>query len=97
MDTPEAFYHYFMGLVEDVNEEGILIRNPNTGCKRFFFKSQVVALAEEEVLSEDKPKDAEILAKFKDYRAVGQGATPKEPYVDPKQMSELINLAKTVS
>ena len=57
---------YFVGVVEDVDESGILFQNLQTGLKSFFFKNSLVAICEEEVLDPSNQQDAKVINEIKD-------------------------------
>jgi hypothetical protein len=52
---------YFVGLVEDIEEEGILITQLQTGFKSYFFLANIIAICEEEVLDPSKEQDAKVI------------------------------------
>ena len=69
------FNDYFVGLVDAIDEDGILTTHTVTGCKNYFFLPYVAFLSEEQLLNPDNPSDAEIIKEFK------KEATPVVPEV----------------
>jgi len=55
---PKSVFHYFLGFVESIQPEYIIVSQPATGLKTVFFRSNIVGLAEEEVLDEPPPEAA---------------------------------------
>jgi hypothetical protein len=69
-ENPKTFveqsYFYFLGVIESVDEDGILVTQHETGLKSYFFKPNIVGIAEEEVLYPDNEQDAKIIDKIKE-------------------------------
>ena len=61
----QQFYHYFLGVVEAIDEQGLLLRQVGSGLKIYFFKQSLIAIAEEEVLDPNKPEDEATIQEFK--------------------------------
>ena len=55
---PEQVYKYFVGVIHDITDYGILIQQVMNGLKSWIFLSHVICIAEEEVeyLTEDDVK-----------------------------------------
>ena len=55
---PEQLYKYFVGVIEDITDYGILLQQAVTGLRSWIFLAHVVSIAEEEVeyLTEDDVK-----------------------------------------
>jgi hypothetical protein len=60
----QQFLNYFLGKVEAVDTEGILLSHQN-GLKIYVMKSQLVAIAEEETLDPNNPQDAKVINEIK--------------------------------
>lgn len=58
---PQQEYIYFVGVVEEVDSQGILITQPTTGLKSYFFLQNLIGIAEEEVLDPQDEKHAKII------------------------------------
>jgi hypothetical protein len=67
-ENPKTFveqsYFYFLGVIEAVDNEGILVTQHETGLKSYFFKQNIVGIAEEEILNPENEKDAKIIEKM---------------------------------
>ena len=61
---PKPLYRYFMGVVEDMTPDGILIQQATNGLKAFYLWDSVAGIAEEELLDPDNPEDAEKIKEF---------------------------------
>lgn len=57
---------YFVGVIEEVDQDGILITQTQTGFKSYFFKNSLVAICEEEYLDPTIEKDQKIITAIKD-------------------------------
>lgn len=57
---------YFVGVIEEVDDNGILMTQLQTGLKNYFFLAGLVAICEEEVLHPKNEKDAAIINNLKD-------------------------------
>jgi tartrate dehydratase beta subunit/fumarate hydratase class I family protein len=66
---PEQPYIYFVGVVEAIDEYGVLITQPTTGLKSYFFLRNLVGIAEEEVLDPKNEKDAKTIDHIKNANA----------------------------
>ena len=87
---PEAVYKYFMGVVESIDQTGLLLTQATNGLKTYFFINNIVAIAEEEVLDPNNPEHAEIIEKFTP-RSEPQPTVqiPDGPFVDPDALAAL--------
>ncbi len=74
--------NYYLGVVESVDADGVLMRHPGTGCRNFFFMRYVVGLCEEEILDPNNPDDAKVIEQYKkqvDKEEAKQPAPPQMP------------------
>lgn len=91
---PSQMYMYFVGLVEDIDEEGILLTQLQTTNKSYWFWDKIIGIAEEEVV--DTPEEVEKLEKIQkeeaEQRAKVQSASasPPSPYVDIEALNSLV-------
>ena len=74
----QQFFNYFLGIVESIDENGLLLSQRNN-LKVYVFRDHLVAIAEEERLDPDKPEDAEIIKEFK-------------PLPEPIKMPDLLDI-----
>lgn len=62
-ESPETFpkplFTYFVGFVEQVDSEGVWIEQLENKLKTFFFKHSVIAIAEEQVVTDDGEESIE--------------------------------------
>lgn len=70
-DYPEPIYKYFVGVIESIDNKGILLTQATTGLKTYFFLESVIAIAEEELLDPDNPEDLKEIEKFKPVKTSG--------------------------
>ena len=66
---------YFMGKVEQIDENGIWLTQISTNLKTFFRMSNVIGIAEEEIVKEE-PKEEVV--------------EPESPYIDISKISSLL-------
>ena len=67
-ENPKTFveqsYFYFLGVIEAIDDDGILVTQNETGLKSYFFKHSIVGISEEEILYPENEKDAAIIEKM---------------------------------
>lgn len=81
---------YFSGIVEYIDNERIYINNiQNSNLKTCFYKQNVIAICEEEILDPKKQKDVEIIESIKK-------ANKSDDFVDVDSFVDLIKSAKIV-
>lgn len=57
--------NYFVGVVENIDSQGVMITQLQTGFKSYFFLNNIVAICEEEVLDPSKEQDAKVINDLK--------------------------------
>lgn len=62
---PQQSYHYFLGIVDSVDDNGVMMRQLTTNLKSFFFFPHIVGIAEEEVLNPDNEQHAKVINSMK--------------------------------
>jgi hypothetical protein len=90
---PEQMMDYFMGVIEDINEEGIFLVHPITKCKSFIFFSHIIAIAEEQVLYEDNPDHAKIIEEYRKEKPITAAKTVITKESQIKEPSPFVNVA----
>jgi len=84
---------YFMGRIDDIDENGILVTHPTTNSKNYIFLSHIVSIAEEQYT-----EDPEIIEEYKKGDSAVKKAIPipvdNTPYVNPTGMAELAKRAR---
>lgn len=93
---PASYYRYFLGVVESIDEEGLLLTQVNKGLKVFVMKKHLVAIAEEEVLDPNNPQDAEDIKRSMENAKQLQKRVEEQPlafkksqYFDPNAMKRI--------
>lgn len=61
---PKPLYRYFMGVIESITENGIVIQQATNGLKAFYPWDSIAGIAEEEILDPNDPEDAEQIKEF---------------------------------
>jgi hypothetical protein len=96
---PEQPYLYFIGVVEAVDDQGILVTQVTSGLKSYFFKQALVAIAEEQVLDPSNEKDAAAINQIKQANETVRDQLKKyeqksNEYVDPDQLTSMLKQIK---
>jgi len=98
---PEQPYLYFVGVVDAVDEHGLLVSQITTGLKSYFFRAALVAIAEEQVLNPEDKKDAATIQEIKEVnhqlREKLKQEESKGEYVDPDRLTNMLKQIKNGS
>lgn len=62
---PKPLYTYFVGLIEDIDDDGVYTTQPTTGLSSFFLWFNIVGIAQEELLDPENEEDAEVIENIK--------------------------------
>jgi hypothetical protein len=62
---PKPLYTYFMGLIEDIDDDGLYTTQPTTGLSSFFPWPNMIGIAQEELLDPEDENDAEVIENIK--------------------------------
>jgi hypothetical protein len=98
-ENPQTFieqpFHYFVGVIEEIDNEGILVTQIMSGFKSYFFKAHIISIAEEEVLHPENKADAEIIEKLKSANSevrdkMKEYETKNESLVNPDEMMSVL-------
>lgn len=102
-ENPNTFieqpYHYFLGVIEKIDQDGILVTQAMTGLKSYFFKRNIISISEEKILNPDDEKDAKVINEMKkvnnDAREkIKMAENSSSDYIN---VDDLDNLVKTVN
>lgn len=74
---------YFLGIIEAVDNEGLLITQLSDNLKSYFFKDKIIGICEEKVIPPDSDEGKKIAAQILDQ------TTPSKP-IDPTEMMALL-------
>lgn len=94
--TEAQFTDYFTGIVESLDEDGLFVRHHITGCKSFFPMDGVVAILEEQTVTQDDPNFKKVAEEFD--KVVSQSKprpTNPSPYVDQDLLASLAKQARS--
>lgn len=91
---------YFVGVVEGIDETGILTYHPITKCKNYFFLHGVLGISEEQTLDPDNPEHAQMIEEFRKKKTREdqepmppplhpQAAPDDSPFIDIEQLAKL--------
>lgn len=106
----EPMMEFFMGVVDQIDENGILLTSTHTQCKSYIFLKHVVSISEEPVLYEDNPEHKKIIDEYRQKNPAAAQKTkiapppivaPPQPppppkFVDPRSLAKLAKTAKEV-
>ena len=54
------FSDFYTGVLEELDEDGVILTHLFTGCKSFFATNSIVAFLQEQVLDENNPENKNI-------------------------------------
>jgi hypothetical protein len=83
---------YFVGIVKSVDSMGIMTQHPITGCCNYYFYSQIVGIAEEQILDSANPEHATVIAEIEAKRRMATTPPPSNNLVDVNALSKLAGL-----
>ena len=92
--THEASINYFSGIIEHLDEVGIVMRHQLTNNKSYFLMNRVIGIVEEQALDPRNPEHAEIIKQYKKLSEVkneGGSTVPVNPFEEKTQGSPWIN------
>ena len=99
--TDAQFSDFFVGIVDEINEDGIFAKHPMTGCLSFFSWPHVVGVFLEQVIDATDPQYENILAEIKKTPPEQQvnivpvnPLSGTSPYVEPEMMADLMKQAQ---
>lgn len=72
----QQYFRYFLGVVESIDDDGLLLTQVRGGLKTYIFREGLVALAEEEVIDPDSEE-------AKTYQPINQPEQPAEVKLEP--------------
>jgi hypothetical protein len=93
----QQFSDFFTGVIESIDEDGILAKHHLTGCYNFYNFQYVVGILEEQVIEENNPQYQEIVEDLKKtpVKSVLPLDTGNSPFVDPDFLSKLVTQANS--
>ena len=74
---------YFVGVVASVDSMGLMTQHPITGCKNYYFYSQICSISEEQVLDPEDPEDAKLIAELEEKQRAAIAAAEAEAEAEP--------------
>lgn len=78
--------HYFLGLVEYINEDGIMLKQLTSNRKTFIFMSGIISISEEEVTKVEEKKVETKLPEPK----INAIKTSESKFIDPESIEQLV-------
>ena len=87
----EQMMDYFMGIVENIDENGIWILHPVTKCRSYVLFPHIVSISEEQVLYENNPEHAKIIEEYRQEKPI---TATKSAFVNPAALAEIAKKAK---
>jgi hypothetical protein len=88
----QILFRYFMGEIESISESGVIIKQLPKQLRTWVALPHVVAIAEEEVLDPDNPKDAKYIQECLDRAKKVENPPPNAlqgQYLNPEGLSKL--------
>lgn len=93
----EQMNDYFTGFLEEVQENYVIIKHFQTGCKTYIAMSHIIAIAEEQVLNEDNPEEKKIIEDYRKEKPITAAKTAIPQKIDPKALAEMAKKAKQLA
>jgi hypothetical protein len=95
----EHMVDYFMGIVEDIDEHGVLISHVVTKNKSYIFFPHIVSISEEQLLYDNNPEHAKIIEDYRKQKPITAAKTQITPpeqikFVNPSALTEMAKKAK---
>lgn len=91
----EQMIEYFVGIVEDISPQGILLSHLQTKCKSFISMQYVVSITEEQTLYENNPEHAKVIQEYRQTKPVMAAKTTiKDNLVNPAALAEIAKKGK---
>lgn len=95
------FSDFFVGIIEEISEDGIFAKHPMTGCLCFYSWPHVVGIFQEQVIDQTDPQYENILSEIKKSPPEQQinivpvnPMSGNSPYVDPETLASLAKQAE---
>ena len=83
---PGQIYNYFLGVIDEIDENGFILTQAKSGLSSYFYHAGVVMVAEEEVLDEE-----EVIIEEEE-KVIKKEPENKVPdSFDPAKMEELLD------
>lgn len=81
------FSDFYTGVLEEIDEDGVILTHLLTACKSYFALTGIVAIMQEQVLDENNPENREEIQKIKEQMLQKNKSQPTEPENDAKNFS----------
>ena len=94
-DYPTSVFNYFLGTIESIDSDGLMLSQTNKWLKTFIFKSHLIAIAEEEVIDPEKPEHAKFLKSMNMPTPSLEIEPTQTKFVDPKSMGKIMKDIQT--
>ena len=101
---PTQVYDYFVGIVESIDQNGILLKKINNNLKSYFYHSSIICISEEEVIDDTHPMKEKILKEFEESKKIERDIkssvaknTTDDKYIDISELEILSNKFKNKS
>jgi hypothetical protein len=93
----EQMLDYFSGIIEEIDDHGILMHHPLTKCKNYILFPYVVSISEEQVLFEDNPEQKKIIDEYRKEKPITSAKrtlSPGATFINPTALAEIAKQAK---
>ena len=102
---PEVVYNYFLGRIESVDDDGVLMSQlgGEPPLQSYFFLPHIVSIAQEKEYREENPQDAEMIQQLKQQvdtqmeehkKAMAAQKEDSGSEIDPESLMEITNQLK---
>lgn len=98
---PQVMFNYFMGRIESVDENGILLNQMGTSdppLQSYFFHPHIISISQEKEYDPSNPEDAEVIERLrnqmkgqmKDFQEI-QVEQSDSGSLDPESLESMVN------
>lgn len=92
----EQMMDYFMGIINSIDDHGILMTHVLTKCKNYIFFPHIVSIAEEQALYDNNPEHAKIIEQYRKEKPITATKTiiSEDKFVNPAALADIAKKAK---
>lgn len=85
-------YVYFVGIIDEIDDKGLLMTQITTGLKSYFFFSGIIGIAEEHLLDPENQEDAKVIEVIKKSESLSEKYNnSSEEYINTEEFSSFLN------
>lgn len=94
---PRQLLYYFLGLVESVDDDGIMLRQISSNQRTFLYHLGIIGIAEEQVLDPSKEEDAKTIENMRPKIETDEADEELKRSILQRQNSQRMNITESKS